>query len=58
MVKKDRNKDEDPRPKRTKEYISRKQVKSTLKKWEDIDWEELGSDTINKGESNARDDRE
>lgn len=49
---------DEPRPKKVKNYTSRNKAKSKLKKWEDTDWEELGSNRIEQGDYDARDDRE
>ena len=41
-----KTKQEPDRPKKKKEYPKRSLVKDKLKKWEDNDWEEFQSDSV------------
>ena len=45
------------RPKKKRQYPTRKRVKDTLRDWESSDWETLTSDKI-EGNNDARNDRE
>ena len=45
------------RPKKKRQYPTRKRAKDTLRNWESTDWEDLTSDNI-EGIFDARDDSE
>ena len=53
----DKTKSDYIRPKKKRQYPTRKKVKDTLRDWESADWENLTSDKL-EGNNDARNDRE